>query len=79
MMAAGDQLGWNDLTYAAAPLVCGQAMEVPEMMLYSTDRVSLGEPDTLPIVDQAAKMSMPGALISGYRQSNQPLNCRFCQ
>jgi hypothetical protein len=34
MIIAGDQSGWNDLTYAAAPLACGHAMDVPEMMLY---------------------------------------------
>lgn len=34
MIIAGDQSRWNDLTYAAAPLACGHAMDVPEMMLY---------------------------------------------
>lgn len=41
LMAAGDHPGWNDLTYAATAVAWGQAMDVPDMMLYLTERVSL--------------------------------------
>lgn len=33
MTAPADQVGWNDLTYAAAPETWGAAMDVPDMML----------------------------------------------
>ncbi|WOH01384.1 hypothetical protein DCAR_0520766 [Daucus carota subsp. sativus] len=33
LIAAGDQSGWEALTYAAAPVAWGQAMDVPEIML----------------------------------------------
>lgn len=32
-MAAGDQVGWKDLTYAATPAMCGHDMEVPDIMV----------------------------------------------
>lgn len=31
LTAAGDQSGWNDLTYAAAAVAWGQAMDVPDI------------------------------------------------
>ena len=33
LMAAGDHVGWKDLTYAAAAEACGQAIDVPEIIL----------------------------------------------
>ena len=65
MIIAGDQSRWNDLTYAAAPLTCGHAMDVPEMMLYSTFLVSLGLPEGGDSGDHPAMMSIPGADRSG--------------
>lgn len=40
LIIAGDQLGWNDLTYAAAADTWGQAIEVPDSMLYWTALLS---------------------------------------
>lgn len=41
-------------------------MDVPEMMLYGTTRLSPISPVTVVASDHAAKMSTPGALRSGY-------------
>lgn len=60
MIIAGDQSGWKDLTYAAAPVACGHTMDVPESMLYATLL-----PDTGDSGDHAARMSIPGADRSG--------------
>jgi len=65
MIIAGDQSRWNDLTYAAAPLVCGHAMDVPEMMLYGAILLSLGLPVGDDSIVHAAMMSIPGADRSG--------------
>lgn len=62
----GVHLGWTDLMSAAAPVTCGQAMDVPEFILNKDGFFPSG---TLPgsvlwgIV--AAKMAIPGAIISG--------------
>ena len=66
-MAAGDHVGWNDLTYAAAAEACGQDIDVPEIILYATDLLSPSKPVTEAIGDHAAKMLAPGAAKSGYR------------
>ena len=65
LMAAGDHVGLNDLTYTAAAVACGQDMDVPEMILYGTILLSLDNLDGLIASDQAAKMSTPGAVRSG--------------
>lgn len=41
-------------------------MEVPDIMLYGTTRVSPSSPVTVVPCDHAAKMSTPGAVKSGY-------------
>lgn len=66
LIAAGDHVGQNDLTYAAAPVTCGHDIEVPDMMLYGTCLVSSGSSVTVEAGDHAAKMSTPGAVRSGY-------------
>nr|CAB3456144.1 unnamed protein product [Digitaria exilis] len=63
--AACDHDGCTDLTYAAAPVTCGHDMDVPEMMLYLTLRSSTSSPDSDAMGDHAARMSTPGALMSG--------------
>lgn len=40
-------------------------MEVPEIMLYGTDRLSVGSTDIEATGDHAASMSTPGAVRSG--------------
>lgn len=63
-MAAGDQSGWIVLMYAATPAAWGQDMEVPDCILYLTRLMS---PGVVEIGEDknAAKISIPGALISG--------------
>ena len=65
MIIAGDQSRWNDLTYAAALLACGHAMDVPESMLYRTFLLSPGTSLGDATGDHAAMMSIPGADRSG--------------
>ena len=65
LMAAADQLGWNVLTYAATPEAWGQAMEVPLNILYLTRLLSSSEDVGETIGEYAAKISVPGAVISG--------------
>lgn len=70
MIIAGDQSGWKDLTYAATPVAWGHAMDVPEMMLYGANLLSLRLPDTGDSGVHAARMSIPGADRSGCRLIN---------
>lgn len=65
LMAEGDQSGWNDLIYAATPAVWGHDMEVPDNILYLTCLSSISSLETEPRGEYAAKISTPGALISG--------------
>ena len=65
LIAAGDHVGWNDLTYAAAPVAWGQDMDVPDIMLYGTTLLSPTNPVTVVASDQDATMSTPGAVKSG--------------
>jgi len=67
MIIAGDQSGWKDLMYAATPVAWGHAMDVPEMMLYGANLLSLRLPDTGDSGVHAARMSIPGADRSGCR------------
>ena len=63
-MAEGDQSGWNVLTYAATPATWGQAMEVPDIILYLTLLMSYTEVGA--IGEYAARICSPGALKSGW-------------
>lgn len=72
MIIAGDQLGWKDFTYAAAPVACGHAMDVPESMLYTTLLLSFRSPDTDDSGVHAARMSIPGADRSGCNVHSRP-------
>ena len=69
LMAAGLQSGCACRSSAAMPLTCGHDMDVPEMMLYFTHLVSLSsaEGEVSPV--HAARMSTPGAVMSGLRIS----------
>lgn len=64
-MAAGDQVGWNVLTYTAAAVACGHDIEVPEIILYFVVLESLTPLDTDATGDHAARISTPGAVKSG--------------
>lgn len=55
-IAAGDHVGWNDLMYAAVAVACGQAIDVPEIMLYSATLLSPLIPETGAIGDHAARI-----------------------
>ena len=66
LTAAGDHVGWNDLTYAAAAEACGQDIDVPEIILYADTLLSNERPESEPTGDHAAKMFTPGAVKSGY-------------
>jgi hypothetical protein len=74
MIIAGDQSGWKDLTYAAAPVACGHAMDVPEMMLYAANLSALGSPISGDSGVHAARMSIPGADRSGCRFQGQNIH-----
>lgn len=65
LIIAGDQLGWNDLTYAAAAVAWGQAIEVPEITLYCTALLSPSNWESEATGDHAAITSTPGAAMSG--------------
>jgi hypothetical protein len=66
-IATGLHSGCAARSSAARPLTCGHAMDVPEMMLNPTRRVSsgIGVGPTDP--DHAARMFTPGAMMSGFR------------
>ncbi|KAJ8430894.1 hypothetical protein Cgig2_003887 [Carnegiea gigantea] len=68
-MAAGLQSGCAALISAAKPLTCGHDIDVPEIMLKLTCRVSISSPvgPTLPV--QPAKIFTPGAIKSGLSTS----------
>lgn len=55
-IAAGDQVGWNVLTYTAAAVTCGQDIDVPEIILYSVFLESITPLETGAIGDHAAKI-----------------------
>jgi len=57
------------LTYAAAAVACGQAIEVPEITLYCTFLLSPLTSEIGSIGDHAAITSTPGAAMSGYNIS----------
>ncbi|WRX33826.1 hypothetical protein QQP08_026313 [Theobroma cacao] len=63
----GPQSGWVDLINAAAPETCGQAIEVPDIMLKRDRRKSNALPDGPIASVHAPKIFTPGARISGFR------------
>ncbi|GER30236.1 ATP synthase subunit alpha [Striga asiatica] len=68
-MAAGLQSGWAAFRRAARPLTWGQDMEVPEIMLKPTRRMSSVRPVGPIRPDHPARMFTPGAIRSGFRIS----------
>ncbi|KAL3649760.1 hypothetical protein CASFOL_006163 [Castilleja foliolosa] len=64
LIAEGLHVGCADLTLAASPETCGQAIDVPESMLKSGGSIS-GRPIRVSFVGHAAMMPNPGAAISG--------------
>ena len=66
LIIAGDQLGWNDLTYPAAPDTCGQDIDVPEIILNCNSLLSAWVSEGGEIGDQLARMLTPGAIKSGW-------------
>lgn len=68
-IAAGLQSGCADLRRTAAAETCGHDMDVPDMMLYFTTRLSpssfVGDDASL----HAARMFRPGAVTSGCTQN----------
>ncbi len=65
LIAETDQSGWNVFIYTATPEAWGQDMEVPDNMLYLTRLLSLELNVSETIGEYAAKISVPGAVISG--------------
>ena len=72
LMAAGLQVGWRCLSSAATPATCGEAIEVPDRKPNST--ACAGLPAAIASRwawvrsgVSAARMSVPGAVISGFR------------
>lgn len=56
----------TDLTNAAAPVTCGQAIDVPDFMAKSDGSIPVGAvPGSLLLGIIAAKMATPGAIMSG--------------
>ena len=56
LIAAGDHEGWNDLTYAAAAVACGQAIDVPESILNVSTLSSPSIPEIEATGDHAASI-----------------------
>ena len=69
LIAEADHVGWWDFTKAAAPETCGQAMDVPDRTLNFKDRLSIDVLDGEAIGEKAARISTPGAVISGYNKT----------
>lgn len=73
LMAEALQVVWRDLMLPARPETWGHDMEVPEMMLYCEGFFPFGTSSaSLPI--HAARMSTPGAAISGYKENRFALS-----
>ena len=64
LMAAGDQFGCKDLMRATIPVPWGQAIEVPDRNSYESSWSLLAG-------RYAAKMSTPGAAMSGYHHQSE--------
>lgn len=65
LIAAGDHVGWNVLTYTAAAVACGQDIDVPEIILYIVFLESITPVETGAMGGHAARISTPGAVKSG--------------
>jgi len=75
-IAAGDHVGWNAFTYAAAPETCGHAIEVPEMILKLNVLLSPSISEGGETGDQLAIMATPGATKSGYKMYKRKIKFR---
>jgi hypothetical protein len=64
LIADGLNVGFEDLTVAATPETCGHAIEVPEITLNNEGSFPCGVSD-VSFAIHAARMSTPGAAISG--------------
>lgn len=62
------QVGFLDLMLPARPETCGQDIEVPEMMLYGEGFSPFGTYSRFLSPFHAARMVIPGAAISGYKE-----------
>jgi hypothetical protein len=69
-MAAGDQLRCLDLMSAAIPATWGQDIEVPDKNVKPLLFL-------VPLGGNAAKMSTPGAAMSGYLHESSPKEYMF--
>lgn len=58
-------LGCTDLMNAEAPVTCGQAIDVPDFMAYSSGFLPIKALSSSTFGITAAKMATPGAIISG--------------
>ena len=58
----GVSAGWACLRTAAAPAMCGEAIEVPDASVFSPGGHG---PTTVPVESQVEEMSTPGAVTSG--------------
>ena len=65
LTAAGDHDGLNVLIYAAIPLTCGQAIDVPDIILKGTTLLSPSTSVIEATGDHAARIFTPGAVRSG--------------
>lgn len=61
----GDQPGCADLTKAAAPATCGQAIDVPDLMANGDGFLPVGTSSLSAVGIVAARMLTPGAIRSG--------------
>ena len=73
LIAEGLQEGYWDLITAAIPETCGHDIEVPEIMLNFGDSLPL-RVTFVSFAIQAARMSTPGAAISGCKARRQENN-----
>ncbi|KAF5792250.1 hypothetical protein HanXRQr2_Chr09g0403891 [Helianthus annuus] len=65
LIAAGLHSGCAIFSNTAIPLTCGQAIDVPHLILNSTRRVSFSNPEGLALPLQPARIFTPGAMMSG--------------
>lgn len=57
----------TDLMNAAAPVTCGQAIDVPDFIAYPAGFFPIGKLPALAFGTIEAKMATPGAVTSGCR------------
>mgnify|MGYP004717501853 FL=1 len=68
LMAEALHEGYWDLTVAAIPEAWGQAIDVPESMLKGGDVSASSVASSVTFEGHAARMSTPGAAISGCKR-----------